>query len=120
MQLVNKPCSPTYPTPSTRGHPDQEFARYIVEGIRSGFRIGFDGTRCKPRSATKNMQNPQPVHEYLNTEQIVEVGDEVKKLVVSPFGLIPKKDQPGNWKLIQNLCHPDEKSGISRELSSLT
>ena len=25
------------------GHPDQVFARYLLEGIRHGFRMGYDG-----------------------------------------------------------------------------
>lgn len=112
-------------------HPNQEFARYIITGIREGFRIGFDRSRCRPISATRNMlstiQNPKPVREYLNTElearRIVEVGDEVKDLVVSRFGLIPKKDQRDKWRLIQDLSYPNSRSindRISKDLSSLS
>ena len=42
------------------GHPDQGFARYLLEGIRHGFRIGYDGmdpNRIR-RSAKHNMQEP--------------------------------------------------------------
>ena len=52
-------------------HPDQAFARYICEGLRSGFRIGFDyGSPLKP--ATANMQSALlhsgVISEYLQKE----------------------------------------------------
>ncbi len=33
---------------SLAGHPDQRFRRYIVDGIKDGFRIGFDYSRSPP------------------------------------------------------------------------
>ncbi len=54
---------------SGKHHPDQKFARYIARRIREGFWIGFDRSKCKPASATRNMLSTiQPVHKYLNTE----------------------------------------------------
>ena len=105
---------------------------YIVRDIREGFRIGFDRHQGRLVSAMSNMfsthQSPQPVSECLNTEleagRIVEVGEEVAELVVvSRFGLIPKKEQKGKWRLIQDLSHPEGKcinDGINKELSTLT
>ena len=112
-------------------HPDRVFSNYISTGIRCGFRVGFDRRKTMPASTTRNMpstrHNPQPVREYLATElkakRIIGVGDEVQGLVVSRFGLIPKKDQKDKWQLIQNLPHPKGRSindGIDRDLCSLT
>ena len=53
------------------GHPDKDFAAYILKGIRQGFRIGVDPT-ANPSSATKNMRsavvNPQVIDEYIKQE----------------------------------------------------
>lgn len=69
-------------------------------------------------------ENPQPVREYLCNElearRIIDVGED---LVISRFGLIPKKGQKDKWRLIQDLSHPDGRSvndGISKELNSLS
>ena len=35
-------------------HPDQEFARYILEGLSNGFRIGFDYSKTGCRKAKRN------------------------------------------------------------------
>ena len=36
-------------------HPDQNFAEFIVRGLREGFRIGFDYASSKCERATRNM-----------------------------------------------------------------
>ena len=54
---------------------------------------------------------------------MVEVGDQIKGLVISRFGVIPKRGQGNQWRLILDLSHPTGRSvndGISRELSSLS
>ena len=41
----------------------------------------------------------------------------------APFGVIPKKNRPGKWRLIIDLSSPNGHSvndGISKELASLT
>ncbi len=35
-------------------YPDRQFANYLVEGIREGFRLGYDYSRAKCRRAGKN------------------------------------------------------------------
>jgi hypothetical protein len=43
-------------------------------------------------------------------------------VIVNRFGVIPKKGQPGQWRLIIDLSHPKGRSinaGISRELCSM-
>ena len=47
---------------------------------------------------------------------------EVPKVHLSRFGIIPKSNQPGKWRLIVDLSHPEGRSvnnGISGELCSL-
>ena len=54
-----------------RTHPDQRFRQYIVKGIQSGFRIGFDyRNTCwsKKRNMMSAVENPQVVHNYLEEE----------------------------------------------------
>jgi hypothetical protein len=70
-------------------------------------------------------QHPQPACDYLAMElvahRVVEVGDQVKGLVTSSFGVIPKRGQENHqWRLILDLSHPPGRSvndGVSRELA---
>jgi hypothetical protein len=108
--------------------PDKQFVDFILQGIEKGFRIGFD--RCSVQ-ASRNMlsalQNPSPVDDYLESEvaagRVVEVsGPAGDVLMVSRFGVIPKRGQPNQWRLILDLSHPDGHSvndGVSKTLSSL-
>lgn len=52
-------------------HPEQQFRSYIVEGIRTGFRVGFNYNTVL-QSATQNMPSasahPEVIREYLATE----------------------------------------------------
>ena len=38
-----------------RQHPDTAFSGFICRGIRQGFRLGFDRSKCTPVCATRNM-----------------------------------------------------------------
>ena len=97
-----------------------------MKGIEWGFKVGVDPT-ANFISATKNMQsaaiNPQVVKEYIQKE--VESGN-----IIGPFpktlapavhinhiGVIPKKYQPGRWRLITDLPFP-EKSSINDAIDS--
>ena len=114
------------------GHPDANFAKYILSGIQHGFRIGFNRA-VKCRSASSNMfsavENPGVVMEYLEKERSLGriVGPIPSEAVppeahVSPFGVIPKSSQPGKWRLIVDLSSPESRSvndGIEPELCSL-
>ena len=105
-----------------RDFPDREFARYIVDGIRHGFRIGFDYSSRSCSSASRNMsakQHPQPIRDYLAKE--LEAGRVIGPLgrdasglnvQVSRFGVIPKPHQPGKWRLITDLSSPGGVSVI--------
>lgn len=80
-------------------HPDQRFRDYIVNGIREGFRLGFDYSRRCTR-ASRNMASAathaQVIREYL-AEECVEgrVAGPIDPVIlpvvqVSKFGVIPK------------------------------
>ena len=115
-----------------KDHPDAEFRGYILNGIKNGFRIGFNrAVICK--SASSNMrsalENAGIVQEYLKKE--VSLGRILRPVPpervpagtqASPLGVIPKSSQPGKWRLIVDLSSPDTKSvnaGIEPELCSL-
>ena len=115
-----------------RGHPDQQFAEYIVRGISTGFRVGFNYKQATCKTAGKNMpsahKNCDVVQEYLWEElragRVVGPIDEdhCSAIQTSSFGVIPKASQPGKWRLILDLSSPHGSSvndGISKELASL-
>ena len=114
-------------------HPDRAFARYICEGLQSGFRIGFRYD-SPLRSATSNMlsaaDHPEVVTNYLQKE--VSLGrmlgpfhdtSGLPQLHINRFGVIPKGHNTGKWRLITDLSHPQDFSvndGIDPALCSLT
>lgn len=113
------------------GHPDREFATFITEGIRSGFRIGFNrqGPELKHSQSNKAISNPSVVQEYLDRE--LALGRMVKfhslnhlpSCQISPIGIIPKKNKPNKWRLIVDLSSPKNYSvndGIAEEWSTLS
>ena len=116
-----------------RDLPDREYARYIVEGIRDGFRIGFAYSSRSCSSVSHTMlsakQHPQPIQDYLAKE--LEAGRVISPLgrdasglniQISRFGVIPKPHQPGEWRLITDLSSPEGASvndGIDPRLCSV-
>ena len=113
-------------------HPDQEYANYIVQGIQSGFRLGFDYSGHSCKRATRNMgsalERPEVVGDYLAEE--CSLGRVVGPLdpglyptvQVSRFGVIPKSDT-GKYRLIVDLSSPDGRSvndGIESDLCTLS
>ena len=116
-----------------RGHPDRAFASLIVDGIRHGFRIGFDRRnapelRPKRRNMGSAYQHSEVVDNYLTTEcQAGRVlgpfsAPPISRLQTNSFGVIPKRHQPGKWRLILDLSSPDGHSvndGIGSEACTL-
>lgn len=112
-------------------HPDQRFSSFLLGGIKQGFRVGFNP--CQLLQPTEeNMSsaaiNPTPVTEYLQTELAAGrvLGPfqqpQAAGIQISRFGVIPKKRQPGKWRLILDLSYPPGRSvndGVAKELSSL-
>ena len=111
-------------------HPDQEFRKYIVSGLRDGFRIGFDypGTcQWARRNLLSAMEHPQIIRDYLAGECAAGrvLGplslESYPRVHVSPFGIIPKK-AAGKWRLIVDLSSPTDHSvndSIAADLASL-
>ena len=113
-----------------RGYPLRDKANYILRGLRSGFRVDFLSSRASLKSASSNMAsaalNPSVIDGYLQTE--LEKGrvagpfpfPPYPDLHVSRFGVIPKKNQPGKWRLILDLSSPSGRSmndGIPKDTS---
>ena len=102
-------------------HPDQAFVQYILRGIERGFRIGFNPRTVNLRSRDTNLisasEHPEIVGSYLEVER--SAGRVIKmkgtgelagmriQIHCSPFGVIPKKNKPGNWRLIVDLSSPE-------------
>ncbi len=100
-----------------QNHPDRLFAQYISNGVRCGFRIGYN-RESKVISAKNNMistaAHPSVVaaHDYIAKELLKgrTIPWHSVPAQVSRFGVIPKKHQPGEWRLIVDLSAPEGKS----------
>ena len=114
---------------------DRTLAEVIIQGIASGFRVGFDTSRVTLKAKGSNMQSAakheEVVSAYLADEmeagRVVLAGtpQEAQAMGIhcSPFGVIPKRSTPGKFRLIVNLSAPEGSSvndGIRKELASLS
>ena len=112
-------------------HPDRRFADYISQGVREGFRIGFNYT-SRRESASRNMrstvEHPEAVYRYLEDEcsKGRVLGpfppSSVPQVHVSRLGVVPKKGID-KCRLILDLSSPEGRSvndGIRPELCSLS
>ena len=112
-------------------HHHQDLVQYFLNSISNGFQIGFQGANLQ--SAKKNLlsatAHPNIVEEYLEHE--LSLGrmsgpypiSLCPDVHVSRFGVIPKTHQPGKWRLITDLSHPQGHSindGIPPHLCSLS
>ena len=98
-----------------RFHPQQPQLDFVLDGIRHGFKLGFSPSQ-KLKSAKKNKpsatQHASVIDAYLANE--VSLGrvagpfnsPPFPNLQLSSFGVIPKKGQPGKWRLIVDLSSP--------------
>ncbi len=115
-------------------HPDQAYARYLLAGIASGFRIGFGGSLDLSRTRrSRNLRSaylhPGKVSESLESELRAGRGPFTASepslppdTWLNPFGLIPKRCQANKWRLIVDLSAPRGHSindGIDPMLCSL-
>ena len=111
--------------------PDRECAEYLLRGLREGFRIGFDGkgvSRRARRNISSAEQNPDVMQKYLAKEKalgrvVVVNPEDCGPIHINHFGVIPKKHQPGKWRLIVDLSHPRGASindGVDSQLCSLS
>ena len=114
-----------------QNHYQQDLVQYFLTSISNGFQIRFHGTSLQ--SAKNNLvsvaTHPEVVEDYLKHE--LSLGrmsgpypiSLCPKVHVNRFGVIPKSHQPGKWRLITDLSHPQGQSvndGISSHLCSLT
>lgn len=85
-------------------HSDRSFVRFILEGLRRGFRIGFNkkkGSLDQRRGNMSKCKNKQLVSSYLERElslgrMAVIKGVDQQLVHTSPIGLIPKKAHSGS------------------------
>lgn len=101
-------------------YPDPRLRRFLVQGLREGFRIGYSTPRDQLRPAKRNIpsayEHPEVVDKYLENE--CTLGRVLGPLQAPPpctlhisrFGVIPKKSQPGKWRLIVDLSFPEGAS----------
>ena len=110
-----------------QNHPDRLFALYISTGIQYGFRIGCN-RECRLTPAESNMisaaAHPSVVADYISKELLKGRTIQWHSIPaqISRFGVIPKKHQPGQWRLIVDLSAPEGRSvndGIPKHLCSL-
>ena len=108
-------------------HPDQTKVSFVLNGLRNGVKLGFHSPRWL-QSAKRNKpsvnQHTDVVDNYLAHEVALHrvAGPfplpPLPNLHVSSFGVIPKKGQPGKWRLIVDLSSPGGLSvndGINAE-----
>ena len=113
-------------------HPVQEMVYFFLQGLGTGFRIGFAYHQSALKSAKRNMRSAMEhstvVEEYLDKEIREQriAGpfrkEEVLAAHINRFGVIPKSHQPNKWRLIVDLSYPKGKSvndGIPKELCSM-
>ena len=114
-------------------HPDTTFTGLILSGITGGFRIGFNHlsthleSTCTHSNMRSAIEHPDIVNNYLSIEKTAgRIGTLPAKLrdstslQTSPFGVIPKKSNPGKWI---DLSAPEGHSvndGIDKALCSIS
>ena len=128
---VVSPLNVSQFTRELAGHPDHHTVAYVLEGLQHGFRFGFRPAR-RLKGAKKNkpsaFQNPRVIDDCLANEvaRCRVAGPftsiPLPNLHISSFGVIPKKGQPGKWRLIVDLSSPQGASvndGISSDEFSM-
>ena len=113
-------------------HPDRPLAEYVIQGIRDGFRIGFNHVTQRTKRVGQNMQSamehPEVIQDYLLSEcrEGRIVGPlplrDFPQVQVSRFGIIPKGTF-GKWRLILDLSSQEGFSvddGINPNWCSLS
>ena len=100
-----------------RSHPDQRFVQYVLQGLSEGFRIGAEGSiefQSSARNHSSSRENPEFVSSYIRSEcsagRLLGPLPPSPLVHVSPIGLVPKNDQPGAWRMIVDLSHPQGHS----------
>ena len=92
--------------------------------------MGFDPEKVKLCSQGKSLrstaENPDVVTNYIATELALKRLLPIKQpaqVHINPIGIIPKKHQPGKWRLMVDLSAPKSASindGINPDICSLS
>ena len=86
-------------------HPDRAAVSYVLEGLKHCFRL-----KSVSMSMLSAIQQPTMIDDYLRTEiahgRIAGPTSPFPYLRISRFGIIPKNNQPGKWRLIEDLSFP--------------
>ncbi len=120
LSVVTTPLNITAWQTALSAHPDQALGRYITNGLRHGFRIGF--CRGSPlKSASSNLQSapshPEAVNDFIRKE--LSLGhllgplsdtSRMPTLQVNRIGVLPKGHNTGKLRLVTDLSFP---SGLS-------
>lgn len=119
-------------TQCLRKHPDRDYCQCILNGIEHGFQIGVN-ENSTVQSSYRNMQSatehPDIIEAYLATEGAIGniLGPFSRELAprvhVNRVGAIPKKHQPGKWRIITHLSAPEGSSineAIQPEICTLS
>ena len=112
------------------GHPNQQFAAYIYQGLQYGFYVGLTHSSTYLRSSTHNhpssTERPCVVTDHIHLESqhgrlIGPIPPSLTHMQLSPIGLVPKPHSE-KFRLIMDLSSPQGHSvndGISPTLCSL-
>ena len=113
-------------------HPDQEMIQFFLQGLATGFKVGFAYHHASLKPAKKNlrsaMEHPDVVQEYLENEirekRVIGPFDKgtIPLAQINRFGVIPKSHQPHKWRLIVYLSYPRGNSmndGVAKDLCSM-
>ena len=73
-------------TQQLQSHPDGQFFSYIIQGISSGFRIGFNHSHTVPASSNLPTSNDSIIEDYLERE--VALSRSGSTLVTIPFQVL--------------------------------
>ena len=134
LQPTSTPLRASAWAPALAAHPDRAFVRFLISGIREGFRIGCHRS-IQLRSASRNMhsasEHPEVVQAYLEKEcalgRMLAPFSSAEQRDLPPchinrFGVIPKGRNTGKWRLITDLSYPAGQSvndGIDPDLCRL-
>ena len=127
--LIVTPLHPDIWAEHLQEHPDPHFADYIISGIQSGFRIGFNHPMHHCHSSRRNMlsasQFPHIICKHLNTELAlnkVQSHLSIQMCFQSIWGNSYKRHRENEWWLIldlSSLADHNINDGIDAATSSL-
>ena len=111
-------------------HGDRIFVEYVLEGLRSGFRVGFNHSHPLV-SARRNMPSAAEHADIIDSYISEEIAGgrmmgpfpmSVQGIHLNRMGVVPKGHTPGRWRIITDLSFPERSSvneGIDPTLCSL-